>query len=436
MDGILERMFRLKAHGTTPMREVVAGLTTFATMSYIIVVNPKILEAAGMPFGAAMTATILSAFFGSLAMGLYANRPFALAPYMGENAFIAFTVVKVLGYSWQTALGAVFVGGVLFTFFTLFGVRRWLIESIPRSLKLSFIVGIGLFLTFIGLNTVGLVTMGVPGAPVKFGNIADPSVLLAVAGVVLITVLMARRVPGALILGILIVSAAAYALGAAPLPDRLVGAPPSPGPVFLQLDIPGALTWGFFSVILTIFVMDFVDTMGSLYAVSFRGGLLDENDDLPNIERPLLVDALATVVGALLGTTTTGVYIESGTGIEAGGRTGLTAVTTALLFLLALFLAPLFVAVPHCAYGPCLIIVGMLMMRPFSEMEFDDLTEVLPTFLVVILMSFTYNLGIGMTAGFASYPIVKTLGGKGREVNAGMWVLCAVSVLFFAFYPH
>ena len=302
--------FKFEELGTNYRREIIAGITTFITMSYIIIVNPAILEAAGIPKGPSMVATILTAFFGTMLLGVYANRPFAIAPYMGENAFIAYTVVKVLGYNWQTALGAIFVGGVLFTILTVIRVRSWLVEVIPENLKYIFAVGIGLFLTFIGLNETGIVNLGIPGAPVKLGNIAEPTVLLAIFGFILIGFLLLIRARGAILIGILVVTVFSYIFGVSSLPDRFISLPPSLKPIFLQLDIAGALTWGFFAVILTVFVMDFVDTMGTLIGVSARANLLDENGNLPQVEKPMLADALATVLGSLLGTTTSGVYIE------------------------------------------------------------------------------------------------------------------------------
>ncbi|MBU1248472.1 MAG: NCS2 family permease, partial [Proteobacteria bacterium] len=358
---------------------MVAGLTTFVTMAYIIIVNPKMLEAAGIPFGPSMVATILSAFFGTLAMGLYAKRPFAVAPYMGENAFVAYTVCGLLGYSWQTALGAIFISGILFVVITLLGVRQWLVKAIPLSLKMGFIMGIGLFLTFIGLMDTGIVVKPEFGpVPVMLGNMGDLNVLLALSGLLIMSVLLAWRVPGAIIIGILGITIATWALGVSPLPEQIFSSPPSMNESFLAMDVSGALVWGIFSVILTVFVMDFVDTMGTIYAIGHQAGFLDEYGDMPDIKRPLLVDALATVVAACLGTTSTGVYIESATGIQAGGRTGLTSVVTALFFLLALFLSPLFISIPACAYGPSLIVVGMLMMSSVSRMDFGHISETLP----------------------------------------------------------
>ena len=435
MERIHHSYFDLSGHGTTVKRELMAGLTTFVTMAYIIIVNPKILEAAGMPFGASMVATILSASFGTVIMGLYANRPFAIAPYMGENAFIAYTVVKVMGASWQTALGAVFIGGVLFTLLTVLKIRSWLADAIPASLKIGFAVGIGFFLAFIGLNEIGIVRLGSEGAPVRVGDFHQLAVILGVVGFLGMSFLMHRKVRGAILYGILGVTAVAFLLGVVPLPKEWISLPPDIGPVFLQLDIRGALTWGFVSVILTVFIMGLVDTLGTLIGLAFRANMLDENGNLPEIEKPMLADALSTMAAALLGTTTSGAYIESATGIEVGGRTGLTALVTAGLFLSALFCAPLFSAIPPFAYGPGLVIVGLLMISPITKLRFDDFSEVVPVFCIVVLMSFTYNVGIGMTAGFIVYPLFKVLTRRSSEVKPGMWVLSALSLMFFLFYP-
>lgn len=433
---MIAKYFQFKELNTNFKTEIVAGFTTFVTMAYIIIVNPKILEIAGIPVGPSMVATIMSAFFGTLAMGVYAKRPFAIAPYMGENAFIAFTVVKVLGYSWQTALGAIFLSGVLFTVLTLFKIRGWLANGIPESLKIAFAVGIGLFLAFIGLNETGIVTIGVPGAPVKVGNLHSNTNLLAIVGLLTIATLMIRKNNAAILIGIIFTTILGFIFGITPIPENFISFPPDMSEIFLKLDVTGALTWGFFAVILTVFVMDFVDTMGTLIGVSYRAGFLDKNGNLPEIEKPMLCDSTATIVGALLGTSTTGTFIESAAGIEAGGRSGFTSVVTAFLFLAALFFTPILTVVPAYAYGTALIIVGMLMLRPILKLNFDDLTDVIPAFITIALMSFTYNLGIGMTAGFVVYPIAKLVGGKVSEVHASMWLLFSVSVLFYIFYPY
>jgi len=432
----LDQFFGISSHQTTVRREVVAGLTTFFTMSYIVAVNPAILKTAGMPVGASLTATILTCIFGTLMMGLYANRPFAIGPYMGENAFIAFTVVHVLGYTWQSALGAVFVAGVLFTLMTIFKLRQWMVDAIPLTLRYSYAVGIGLFLTFIGLNQTGIVALGFPGAPVRPGHLTAPAVLLAIFGFLLITVLTIRRFPAAILTSILVTALLSFVLRVSPSPSGWISAPPSLEPVFFKFDLHSLLSWGFFPVVLTILIMAFVDTMGTLIGVSARAGFLDKDGNLPQIERPMMADALATTFAAVMGTTTSGAYIESATGVEAGGRTGLTSVVTAACFLGTLFFAPFISAIPPQAYGPALIFVGLLMLTPITRIPFDDLGELVPAFGVIALMAFTYNVGVGMTAGFVLYPFCKLVSGRLSDVRPALWALTALSILFFIFYPY
>jgi AGZA family xanthine/uracil permease-like MFS transporter len=428
--------FEFGRHGTDFRREILGGATTFATMAYIIVVNPAILSAAGIPAGPSMVATILTALVGTLLMGIYARRPFAVAPYMGENAFIAFTVVGLLGYSWPQALAAVFVAGVLFILLTIARVRQWLVEAVPEGLRYSFAVGIGLFLAFIGLVQMGVVALGTEGAPVQMGRLDEPGVLVALGGFVLIVLLMQWRAPGAILLGILATAAAAYVAGVAAPPEAWLSAPPSLAPILWQLDFGEFWSVGFLAVALVVFVMAFVDTLGTLVGVSARAGFLDERGRLPQIERPMLADAVATTFAASIGTTTAGAYIESASGVEAGGRTGFSAVVTAGLFALALFFAPLVTAIPPAAYGPALVAVGLLMVTPIRRIRFDDSTELVPAFATITLMSFTFNIGVGMTAGFVLYPLLKLAAGRGREVGGGLWTLFALSLLFYIFYPY
>ena len=428
--------FEFEKYNTNFKQEITAGITTFLSMAYIIIVNPKILEIAGIPFGPSMVATILIAFIGTFLMGIYAKRPFAIAPYMGENAFIAFTVCKVLGYSWQQALGAIFISGILFTILTLTKIRQQLVEAIPASLKISFIVGIGFFLTFIGLNECGIVALGVKGAPVKPGNFTNPEVILAIIGFLFVIFLLLKEIKSALLIGIISITVVSFLIGINKFPDHIVSLPPDLTPILFKLDIIGALSWGFFPIILTVLVLDFVDTMGTLIGVSYRAGFLDEEGNLPEIEKPMLCDSLSTVFASLLGTTTAGTFIESATGIEAGGRTGLTSVVTAFLFLFALFFAPLFYSVPSYAYGIALIIVGMLMMSAVNRLNLDDWTELVPAFTIIALMSFTFNIGIGMTAGFVVYTFIKIIKKEFKDIKPAMWVLSIISLLFFIFYPY
>lgn len=428
--------FALARHGSSFRTEVRAGIATFLTMAYIIVVNPAILEAAGLPRDASITATILSAAFGTLVMGVYARRPFAIAPYMGENAFIAYTVVKGLGFSWQAALGAIFLAGVLFTILTVLHVRSWLANAIPMSLKLSFAAGIGLFLMFIGLNQVGVVALGVPGAPVALGALNRPATLVAIAGFVLTAWAMSRKLPGALLLGIAVTTGLSVLVGVTPLPNAVLSLPPSVAPIFGKLDIAGAFTLKALPVVVIVFVMAFLDTIGTLIGLSTRAGLLDENGNLPDIEKPMLADALVNLVGPVLGTTTSGVFIESAVGIEEGGRTGMTAVVVAALFLLALFFAPLFTAIPAHASGVAMVSIGILMVSPIMSLDTRDYTEWIPAACTIALMSFTFNVGVGMTAGLLLYPLLKVSTGRAREVPTPLWLLAGLSLLFYLVYPY
>ena len=432
----LEKIFGIRKVGSTARREVIAGLTTFVTMSYIVAVNPAILKSAGIPAGPSMVATIATTVFGTLLMGLYANRPFAIAPYMGENAFIAFTVVRALGYSWQAALAAVFLAGILFLLLTVLKLRQWLVGAIPDALRHSFAVGIGLFLTFVGLNETGIVHATNGGAPLQAGNLTSGPVLLAIGGFLLMAILMIRRFPAAILVGILVTTVVAFVTGIAPHPTKWMSLPPGLGTIAFKLDFSHALSWKFFPIVLTIFVMAFVDTMGTLMGVSARAGFLDEHGNLPEIERPMLADAASTIFASLVGTSTSGAFIESATGVEAGGRTGLTAVVVALCFVATLLFSPFIASIPAQAYGPALIVVGLLMLSPITKIKFDDYTELVPAFAVVALMSFTYNIGIGITAGFVLYPLCKIAGGRWAEVKPGLWLLAGLSLLFFIFYPY
>ncbi len=456
---MLERLFRLTAHGTSVRRETLGGATTFATMAYIIVVNPAILSFAGVPTGPATVATILTAAFGSLLMGLYANRPIAVAPYMGENAFVAFGLAAI-GATWPQMLGAVFVSGLVFLAVTLLGLRAWLAEAISKSLKHAFAVGIGLFLALIGLYETGIVTSGArglpaaalsgpggllraPDVPLKIGALSEPRVLLAVAGFLAIAVLLQRRVKGALLIGIAATALAGGLLGQAEAP-RAIAALPFVGelslaPVFLRMDVAGVLRLAFVPALLTLVVMGLLDTLGTLVGLGAVAGLLDEQGRFPRIERPMTVDALSCTFAGLVGTTTAGAYLESATGLREGARTGLAAVTTGALFLLSLFFVPLVAPLQRLqyAYAPALVAVGLLMTASARGIDFDDLTESVPAFATIAMMVFTYNVGNGLTAGLLLYPLVKLAAGRWREVRGGAWVLAAISAVYYAFgLPH
>lgn len=436
MLSFLSTYFEFNKLDTSFKKEFIGGATTFISMAYIVIVNPKILQAAGIPLEASIGATILTAFFGTITMGIYAKRPFAIAPYMGENAFIAYTVVNVLGYSWQTALGAIFLGGLLFTLMTIFKIRSWLANAVPEQMKIGFAVGIGLFLVFIGLNETGIVKLGVPGAPVHVGNFYDTTVLLALLGFMLMGFLIMKKISGAILISIITVTILSIIFGLTSLPEKILSSPPSIEATFLQLDIAGVFSWGFIAVILTVFIMDFFDTLGTLVGLGYKANLLDENGNMPEIEKPMLCDALSTVVASLTGTTTAGVFIESATGIEEGAKSGFSSVVVAFFFLLTLFFAPLVEIVPPYAYGPALIIVGILMISTVSGLKFENVSDWFPVITMIVLMSFTYNIGIGMTAGFVIYVLFKILNKEIKSIHPGMWVLAFLSLLFFIFYPY
>jgi AGZA family xanthine/uracil permease-like MFS transporter len=440
--ALLERFFGLRARGTTVRTEVLGGVTTFATMAYIIVVNPAILQHAGLPVGPSTVATILTAVFGSLLMGLYANRPLAVAPYMGENAFIAFGLAA-LHVGWEQRLGAVFLSGVAFLIITLLRVRTWLANSISPSMKHSFAVGIGLFLAFIGLYETGIIASGPADVPVQIGHIREPKVLLALFGFVVIALLMCRGVKGALLLGIVLTGAAGYLLGLGQRPERVVALPftgeYSLGPIAGHLDVRGCLQLSFLPILLTLFLMSFLDTLGTLVGVGAAGGMLDERGNFPEVERPMLVDALSCIFSALVGTSTSGAYIESATGVRAGARTGLAAVTVAVLFAVSLFFIPLVQPLQGLAYayGPALIAVGVLMLGSVTRIDFNDLTEAVPAFATIVMMVFTYNIANGLTAGLALYPVVKLAAGRWRDLNVGALVLAAACLIYYVFgLPH
>lgn len=427
---MLERFFQLKAHGTTVRTEVLAGLTTFLTMAYIVFVNPDILSAAGMPRDAVFVATCLAAALGTGIMGLYANYPVALAPAMGLNAYFAFTVVQGMGYTWQAALGAVLISGGLFILLSLFKVREWIVNAIPTSLKYSISAGIGLFLAIIGLKNAGLITAH-PATLLTLGDIRSPGPLLAASGFMLIAALEYRKVPGAIIIAILSVTGASVALGLVEF-KGIIAAPPSLAPTFMQLDLAGALNAGLLAVVLTFFMVELFDASGTLVGVCHRAGLLDKDGKLPRLKKALLADSVAISAGAVLGTSSTTAYIESAAGTAAGGRTGLTAVVVALLFLCCIVFAPLAGTVPAYATAPALCYVAILMSRGLAEIEWDDLTEATPAVVTAITIPFTFSIAHGISFGFISYVAIKVLAGRARDVSPTVAIITAAFVAKFA----
>ncbi len=456
----MERFFKLRDNGTTVRTEILGGATTFVTMAYIIVVNPAILSFAGIPAGPSTVATILAAVFGTMLMGLWANRPLAVAPYMGENAFIAFGLA-VMGIGWEQRLGAVFISGLAFALITLFRIRSWLANSISTSLKHSFAVGIGLFLAFIGLYETGIVTSSVAGmppqallqggasvlsappVPLKIGDLRSTQVLLAMFGFLFISMLMYFRVRGGIILGIAATAVLGYLTGHGETPKAVMAMPfigeYNLSAIAFKMDIVGMLKISMLPILLTLFLMGFLDTLGTLVGVGSAGNMLDEKGNFPNIERPMMVDAATCMFSAAVGTSTSGAYIESATGIKEGARTGLASVTTAILFAASLFFIPLIEPMQHLqyAYGPALIAVGLLMTSSIKKIDFDDLTELVPSFATIVVMVFTYNIANGLTAGLVLHPFLKVLAGRGKEISAGAALLGLLCLIYYVFgLPH
>lgn len=453
---MLEKWFELSARKTDVRTEIMAGATTFMTMAYILFVNPSILGAAGMDKNAVLLATALGAGIVSIMMGAFVNYPIALAPGMGLNAFYAFTVVIGMGVPWQTALGAVFISGLVFIILTVTKVRQLLVEGMPMSLKHAITVGIGLFITIIGLKISGIMSIRLSlipptlekiitakgnGTPMYFetiiemGKIVHAEVLLSVFGLILIGVLMARQIKGSMLIGIVTTTLVGMAMGIVKIPAGFtpVTMPDFTHNAFFALDIMGALNMGLMTIIFTFTFVELFDTMGTLVGTATKAGLVDKNGKFPGIGKAMLVDATGVSLGSLLGTSTITAFVESAAGVSAGGRTGLTAIVCGLLFILALFFTPVAGLIPDAATAPALIIVGALMMEGVRHIDFTDFTEALPAFLTIALMPFTYSIANGISAGLVFYPLMKLVTGRGREVHWIVYVLAVLVVFRFLF---
>lgn len=430
---MLERLFKLSRHGTTVRREVQAGLTTFAAMAYILAVNPAILAAAGMPQAALVTVTALTAAISTLLMAFLTNYPIALAPGMGINAFFAFTICLGLGVPWQSALGLVFVNGCLFLALSVTGVRERIIAAVPLNLKLAITAGIGLFIAFIGLKNGGLVVASA-ATFVTAGDLGQPKVLLCFGGILLAAALLARRVPGAIILSMLAIAAVGLAVPdgnggrVTTLPSSLVSLPASPLPTFLQLDFKLLLedTAKALPIILALLLVDMFDNIGTLIGVTQRAGLLRPDGTLPKAGRALVADSIAAILSSLLGTSTVVSYIESASGVEAGGRTGLTSVVTAAMFLLALLFTPLFLAMPAVATAPALVIVGVFMFQSVGRLQLDDFVEAVPVFLLVVTIPLSFSIAEGIGVGLVTYTLLRLLTGRARRAELFTYAIALV----------
>ena len=426
----IARTFKLEEHQTNVRTEVLAGLTTFLTMAYIIFVNPNILADAGMPHDAVFVATCIAAAIGTIIMGIYANYPIAMAPGMGLNAYFAYAVVKGMGFTWQAALGAVFISGCLFLLVSVFRIREMIVNGIPHSIRVAITAGIGLFLGIVSLRGAGLI-VGNPATLVTLGDVHQPSVILAVVGFFVIVALDHLRVKGAILIGILAVTAASFFFAGNTF-HGVVSMPPSLAPTLLQLDIMGALSVGILNVVLVFFLVELFDATGTLMGVANRAGLLNQGK-MDRLNKALLADSTAIMAGSLLGTSSTTAYIESASGVQAGGRTGLTALTVAALFLLCLFFSPLAGVVPAYATAPALLYVSCLMLRELVDLNWEDTTEAVPAVLTALMMPFTYSIANGVAFGFITYSGLKLFTGRMREVPVIVWIISAV-FLFRFFY--
>ena len=424
---MLEKFFKLKENGTDMRTEILAGVTTFLTMVYIVFVNPSILADAGMDKGAVFVATCLAAAIGTLLMGLLANYPIALAPGMGINAFFAYGIVLGMGHTWQVALGAVFVSGVIFVALSVLPVRHWIVNSIPQGLKMAISAGIGLFLAIIALKNGGVIVDN-PATLVGLGDVKSASVIMFAFGFFLIAGLYARQITGSIVIGILAVTIISAVLGYSSV-SGIVSAPPSMAPTYMELDIAGALEIGLITIIFALLFVDLFDTAGTLVAVAHKGKMLDKDGKLPRLKKALLADSTASVAGSVFGTSTTTSYIESAAGVGVGGRTGLTAVTVAVLFILALFFSPLAGAIPPYATAPAILFVACLMATSLKEVNWDDITEYVPAAVIVISMPLTFSIAEGIGLGFLTYVLVKLLAGRSEDLTGATYLITGLFVL-------
>ncbi len=428
INGFFERCFKLSEHGTDTKTEIMAGITTFMTMAYILIVNPNILSKTGMDWGGVFTATAISSIIATLMMAFYANYPFALAPGMGLNAFFTYSVVMKMGKSWQFALTAVFLEGIIFIILSFLNVREAIFDAIPVNLKKAVSVGIGLFIALIGFSNAGIVQAG-DGTILELGNLTSKGPLLALIGLIIMGVLLAKNIKGALLIGILATTIIGIPMGITQLPDAVFKLPPSISQVAFQFEWENIFTWDMLIVVFTFLFVDVFDTVGTLVGVASKADMLDEEDKLPRVSEALLSDAVGTVVGACLGTSTVTTYVESAAGVADGGRTGLTALSTAGMFFLALFFSPIFGMVPGEATAPALILVGLFMISPIKEIDLDDFTEAIPAFLTIVMMPFAYSIAEGIVFGMVSYVILKLITGKRKDISIVMYILAILFIL-------
>ena len=427
---MIGKYFQLKEKQTSIKVELVAGLTTFLTMAYIIFVNPDILSKTGMNKGALIAVTCIVSAIVTIIVGLFANAPIAMAPGMGLNTFFTYSLVRSGKVNWETALGAVFLSGLFFMLLTLLGLRKKLVEAIPTGLISAISVGIGLFITFIGLVKLGLV-VGHEMTIVSAGKLT-PTVLIGLCGLIVMVFLETRKVKGALLVGIIFSTALAAIFGYIPRPTEVISVHLNIRDVAFRLDILGALKWGLLGSIFSLMFMVMFDSIGTLVACCYQAKMVDEKNQIKGLDRLLTIDAFATMIGAAFGTSTTTAYVESAAGIEQGGRTGLTSVVTGLLFLLALVFVPIVRVVPECATAPALIMVGLFMAREVKKIDFMNMEEAFPAFIIMVMIALSYSISTGLAFGFISFALIKTVLGKARDIRAAMWIIVVLSVLFLS----
>ena len=428
----ISKFFKFEELNTNLKTELVAGITTFATLAYIMIVIPNILGGIGMPQEAVTATIIYMAFIGCMLMGLFANRPFAAAPLLAEYVFLAYTVVPMFGEGeWQKAFGAVAVAAIILFVLTICNVRAWLVNCLPACMKYAFTAGLGLYLAFVGLKGAGIINVS---DNLSIGIFWDINTLLAISGILIIGILTVRGVKVAMLAGLVGVTILSLIFGQSTVPENLVSAPASIAPLFLKADIAGVMNIEAIPVIFIILVLMFVDTMGTMIGVSAKAGFLDEKGNLPEIKKAMLCDSTATVIASSMCAITSGVYLESTTGVAAGGRSGLTAVVTGCLFLTGLFFSPVFGMIPSAACNAVLVIIGILMVSVIKQINFEDMSEGIPAAITIFLMSFSSNIGVAVACGFILYPILKLIAGKRKELNIPVWILFAASCIFFALY--
>ena len=433
---ILEKLFKLHQNGTNIKTEIIAGLTTFFTMSYLLVLSPKLLEYSGLELGSSLTITALIVFICSIIMALIANKPYAVAPFLGETAFIAFTIVGNLGFSIKTALASIFISGIILLFMTLSNIRTYIVEQIPENIKISFCTGLGLFFIFIALRDIGIVKFTTNNVPLEIGDFTSISIILGIFCFILQTVLLKRGNKAAIIIAMTITTILGIIIGDVEVPTKIISAPMNITSSLFQLDFSGLMNKNFIPMFFVIFIMVNIDTAGAIIGLSYKTNNTQNINSKNNNKKAMIADSISVILAPIMGTTTPGAYLDSMTGISAGGKTGLTAIVVGCLFLFGLIFTPLLIIIPPYAYAPALLYVGILMTSVITKIDFNDITEYAPAILTISIMIFTYNIGAGIIAGFIIYPLLKLLSGQKNKTNIISWIMFAVSIIFFTIYPY